>query len=160
MGWRVTVTVTSSPSYTTEIWLACALFAVDLTISPREYLDQHPDAAADLASLEQRRDWRRMIRSASERVVARLLSHERVYSALYSPVGLRRCIVEALHCALAGVQIPLPWAQAPEQYIERCERQYTAAVEELLATAHYDSLDAGTVAGSDAPRPRTTRLVR
>ena len=150
-GWRAKFAITQAGIVTyTNVYFAVALVSLDLSISPREYLDHHPDAAADLAHLETRKDWPRLIEVAAERVEERLRGEKRWYSLIVSATGLRRAVVEALHMILAP-----SWA--PEN-VDRLEWKrdavagFNEAIASLLASGSYDD-DASGTADDDEEAP-------
>lgn len=146
-GWRVTLDITQ-PEGTTQdtIYFSVGVVSLELTISPREFLDNHPEAAVDLAHLESRKDWPRLVDAAKGRVEEKLRGAKRWHTLIVSSTGLRRVVVEAVNMILAASWAPsgvdrLAWK-------DDARAGFNAAVADLLASGHYDE-DLGKTADSD-----------
>jgi hypothetical protein len=159
-GWRVKLAITQSGTVVYDnVYFAVALLSLNLTVSPREYLDHHPESANDLAHMETRKDWSRLIAVARGRVEERLRGEKRWYSLVVSSTGVRRAVIEALHMLMAP-----SWA--PES-VDRMEwkREAVAGFNEsiaaLLASGSYDADASGVVDDDeDAPGQTTSYQVK
>ena len=153
-GWRADLTwVSGGATYRDTLYFSVCLVSLNLTISPREYLDYHPEAATDLAALERRKDWPRLVRAATTLVEERLRSMDRWYSAIVSPSGLRRCVAEALHVLLAPSSVPEGYKTNPADWTGRAEKRFNGAIADAMAGAYYDEDQDGTVSEEEKLAP-------
>ena len=150
-GWRVTLDIDGTED---TIWFSVALMSMDLSISPRDYLDRHPEASNNLAHLESRRDWKRLIGVAGEKVEERIRTRTKWYSLIISSTGIRRAVVEALNVLLSSETCPagvnlLDW-------LDRSEARFNSAVSDLLSSGYYDDDESGTADTDEESPPAQT----
>jgi hypothetical protein len=149
-GWRLDLVWTADGVvHRDSVYATVCLISLSLTISPREYLDLHPTAAANLAALEARRDWPRLVRTAAAVVEQRLRAMNRWYAAIISPTGLRQIVAAAVGVLLAPGSIPEGYKSTPDAWTDRLEETFTQALAEALANAHYDRSQTGLPAAAD-----------
>lgn len=131
------------------LYFAVCPYTLQLPLTLRTYLDFFPAAADRLGSLSKRKDWSRVCDSAREMLESRLRSSG-VYLNLIAPVGgLKRCLACALNVVLAPSIIPEMWKSDADAFIDRAEKTFNQAVEELLSYARVDANADGNIADDE-----------
>lgn len=143
-GWRLDVTIVQGGETIKDtLWPSVGLYLVQMQVSPREVMDRFPAIRSDLAHLETRRDWPRVIRRAVTMVENSILGTEKWYTQLVSPTGLRNAVAAAAWMILAPTAVPENYDAA--EWGRDAERTYTEAISILLSSAYTDKDLSGTI---------------
>ena len=159
-GWRIDVTIVQDGvTIKDTIWFSVGIYVVSMRISPREVMDRYPSIRSDLAHMETRIDWDRIVARAIGMVEETILGMDKWYTQLVSPTGLRAAVCAAAWYIIAPTAVPE--GHDADTWITRAERSYTEAISALLASAYTDSDNSGTVESDERnPRSMQFRLVR
>ena len=133
----------------TQIHIVAGKLSLDISISPREYMDMAPGAVADLADIESRADWPRLVREAVAEVESKLLAQDRITSAIIGPVPLRRCVAAALHKLLGISAVPPQFQGDARAWLEHLRSQFASAMRDCMGAAYYDADMSGTISASE-----------
>lgn len=155
-NYRLQIETTDADGYDheTNVNFPVSLLALDLTISPRDYMDAYPVAANDLTDIESRADWPRLVREAVSVVERKLAADHRVASMLISSVSLRQAVAAALHLIIGQSAVPENWADDKATWIQSVKSNFGLVMRDCLSSASYDADGSGT-ASADEKMPST-----
>jgi len=157
-GWRIDLVIVQDGATVRDtVWFSVGLYLVSMRVSEREVLDRHPAARSDLVHAETRRDWPRIIGQAIRMVEETIQGQDRWYTQLVSQTGLRSAVVAAAWKIIAPALVPDGYDAAA--WGETADRDYTAAVGDLLGSAYTDTNLDG-IASDDERNPRAHQFRR
>jgi hypothetical protein len=160
-GYRVEIacTYTGGTVIRDTVWFAVAPYSSQLAISPREYIDHHPEAGNHLMTVQRRRDWPRLIATACAMVEAELRSMELWYSSLITGSDHARAVAAAVNRLLAPTLCPANMSADPQGWLQDADRKYTEAIRLLRANARHDATGDGPATADQLPPARTAYRV-
>lgn len=141
---HVTVTEADDSTSTDVVYFAVTPYHLQLPLSVRTYLDYHPELALSLTALSRRKDWSRLCDAARDVLETRIRANGSFIDLVCSTSGLRKALAEALHTVIAASYIPELWKAAPGEYLDRVQKGFEAAVDELLSASIVDNDMDGT----------------
>ena len=161
-GWRLEIVSEDEDEneYRTQEYLTVGRLSLDISISPREYMDMYPGGVSDLAEIEARYDWPRLVREAVAEVEAKLLAQAKIYTAIISPVSLRRAVAAALMKLLGSGTVPEQYADSKRDWLDYLRSNFASVMRDCMNSAHYDSDLSGTAADSERLPTTGHRRVR
>lgn len=156
-GYRVSLTLTYTGRVDSDtLWYGVAPFPSMLEISPRDYVDYHPESGQQLMQVQGRSDWARVVLKGCEVVEIKLRGMERWANSIIAPTGHRRAVAAAIHRTLAPSYIPPSMSSDPQAWINDANAKFAEAIRDLLSGARYDATGVAGAALVQEPPARTS----